>query len=165
MAEGRPAARARRARAIAFARAGTVVVAVLIADRLTKNAVLSGIPVGQADHVVPGVQLVHVQNSGVAFGFFSGGGALVLALTAIALVALVAYFLARPMRRGLWLPTGLLVGGAIGNLTDRLVNGSVTDFIKLPHWPAFNVSDIAITIGVLLLIYVLEGPPSRRLRT
>ena len=58
----------------------------------------------------------------------------------------------------LWLPTGLLVGGAIGNLIDRLSHGSVTDFIKLPFWPAFNVADMAITFGVLALLYVLEGP-------
>ena len=78
-----------------------------------------------------------------------------------ALSALVAYFLLRPTRPGLWLPTGLLVGGAIGNLIDRLANGSVTDFIKLPLWPAFNVSDMAITFGVLALVYVLEGPGHR----
>ena len=70
----------------------------------------------------------------------------------------------RPTRPWLWLPTGLLVGGALGNLIDRLVNGAVTDFIKLPLWPAFNVSDMAITFGVLALLYVLEGSPSRRPR-
>jgi signal peptidase II len=68
------------------------------------------------------------------------------------------FFVRRPTRRGLWIPTGLLVGGAIGNLIDRLSGGSVTDFIKLPLWPAFNVSDMAITFGVLSLLYVLEGP-------
>jgi signal peptidase II len=60
-----------------------------------------------------------------------------------------------------WLPTGLLLGGAAGNLIDRVRDGAVTDFIKLPHWPAFNVADIAITVGVLALLYVLEGPPRR----
>ena len=107
---------------------------------------------------LPGVQLVHVRNSGVAFGFFSGGGALVLILTLAALTALVVYFVMRPARPLLWLPTGLLIGGALGNLIDRIASGSVTDFIKLPLWPAFNVSDMAITFGVLALLYVLEGP-------
>jgi len=60
-----------------------------------------------------------------------------------------------------WLPTGLLLGGAAGNLLDRIRIGSVTDFIKLPHWPAFNLADIAITVGVIALVYVLEGPPRR----
>jgi signal peptidase II len=59
------------------------------------------------------------------------------------------------------LPTGLLVGGALGNLIDRLVHGAVTDFVKLPLWPAFNVADMAITFGVLALLWVLEGPRRR----
>jgi signal peptidase II len=151
-------------RTAAFARAVAVIAVVLIADRVTKHAVVSGIPVGAVHKFLPAINLVDVRNSGVAFGFFSGGGALVLVLTLTALTALVVYFLLRPTRRGLWLPTGLLVGGAIGNLIDRLLNGSVTDFIKLPLWPAFNVSDMAITFGVLALLYVLEGSPSRRTR-
>ena len=61
----------------------------------------------------------------------------------------------------MWLPTGLLIGGAAGNLIDRAREGAVTDFVDLPLWPAFNVADAAITIGVLTLLYVLEGPPSR----
>ena len=151
-----------KARRVAFARAIGVIVVVLIVDRITKRAVVSGIPIGDVHKFLPGINLVHVQNSGVAFGFFAGGGALVLALTLVALGALVVYFLLRPTRPGLWLPTGLLVGGAIGNLIDRLVSGSVTDFIKFPLWPAFNVSDMAITFGVLALLYVLEGPAARR---
>lgn len=148
-------------RTAAVLRAVAVMAAVLILDRLTKHAVVTGIAVGDSHKFLPGVQLVHVNNSGVAFGFFSGGGALVLALVLVALAALVVYFLMRPTRPGLWVPTGLLIGGAVGNLIDRLVNGSVTDFIKLPLWPAFNVSDMAITFGVLALLYVLEGPGPR----
>jgi signal peptidase II len=145
-------------RRVAFARALAVVVIVLVVDRITKHAIVSGIPVGDVHRFLPGVKLVHVRNSGVAFGFFAGGGALVLVLTLTALAVLVVYFALRPQRPLLWLPTGLLVGGAIGNLIDRIANGSVTDFIKLPFWPAFNVSDMAITFGVLTLLYVLEGP-------
>lgn len=144
-----------------FGRALALAVLIVAADRVTKHFVVSGIAVGETHKFLPGVNLVHVRNSGVAFGFLSGGGAIVLALTLVALAALVVYFLLRPERRGLWVPTGLLVGGAFGNLIDRLVNGSVTDFIKLPLWPAFNVSDICITFGVLALLYVLEGPPAR----
>jgi signal peptidase II len=131
---------------------------VLVLDRITKHLVVSGIAVGDVHTFLPGINLVDVRNSGVAFGFFAGGGVLVLILTLTALVALVVYFAVRPQRPLLWLPTGLLVGGAIGNLIDRISNGSVTDFIKLPFWPAFNVSDMAITFGVLALLYVLEGP-------
>ncbi len=156
-----PVPAAPRRRAIAFARALAVMVAVIVVDRLTKHAVVTGIAVGDVHRFLPGIALVHVRNSGVAFGFFAGGGALVLVLTLLALSALIVYFLLRPTRSGLWLPTGLLVGGALGNLIDRLANGSVTDFIKLPLWPAFNVSDMAITFGVLALLYVLEGPAAR----
>jgi signal peptidase II len=152
----------RAQRALAFGRVAAVIAVVLIADRVTKHAVVAGIPVGATHKFLPAVNLVHIHNSGVAFGFFAGGGALVLVLTLAALSALVVYFLMRPTRRGLWLPTGLLLGGAVGNLIDRLAQGYVTDFIKLPAWPAFNISDMAITFGVLSLLYVLEGAPSRR---
>jgi signal peptidase II len=151
-------------RRAAFLRALVVVVVVVVLDRITKHAVKSGIAIGDVHRFLPGVQLVDVRNSGVAFGFFSGGGALVLVLTLTALSALVVYFALRPQRRLLWLPTGLLVGGALGNLIDRFSSGSVTDFIKLPLWPAFNVADMAITFGVLALLYVLEGPSKDRER-
>ena len=68
-----------------------------------------------------------------------------------------AYFALHPSRPWLWLPTGLLIGGAIGNLIDRIAHGAVTDFVKLPHWPAFNLADTAITVGVLSLVWVIEG--------
>jgi signal peptidase II len=142
----------------AVLRALMLTVAVLILDRITKHLVVTGIAVGDVHKFMPAINLVHVRNSGVAFGFFSGGGALVLVLTLIALGALVTFFILRPRRPLLWLPTGLVVGGAVGNLIDRVSSGSVTDFIKLPLWPAFNLADTAITIGVLSLLYVLEGP-------
>jgi signal peptidase II len=142
----------------AYLRAIGVVAVVLILDRITKQAVVDGIETGDVHKFLPGVNLVHVQNSGVAFGFLSGGGPLVLVLTLAALGALLTYFLLHPERPWLWMPTGMLVGGAFGNLIDRLTGGSVTDFIKLPFWPAFNVADISITFGVLALLFVLEGP-------
>jgi signal peptidase II len=145
-------------RRVAFARALLVMAVVVILDRITKHLVVTGIAVGDVHKFFPAINLVHVRNSGVAFGFFSGGGALVLVLTLLALAALVTFFIRRPTRPLLWLPTGLVVGGAIGNLIDRVSSGSVTDFIKLPLWPAFNLADAAITVGVLALLYVLEGP-------
>jgi signal peptidase II len=159
----RPAVKSTRAqRTLAFARVGVLAVIVLVADQITKHAVIADIPVGTTQKFLPAIKLVHYQNSGVAFGFFAGGGVLVLVLTLTAVTALIVYFLLRPTRPWLWLPTGLLVGGALGNLIDRLAHGYVTDFIKLPAWPAFNLSDMAITVGVLSLLYVLEGAPSKR---
>jgi signal peptidase II len=146
-----------KGRSAAFTRAGAVLAAVLILDQLTKHTVAAGITPGEQRKFLPGVQLVHVRNNGVAFGFFSGGGALVLLFTLAALGVLIGYFMLRPERPWLWLPTGLLIGGAVGNLIDRLANGAVTDFIKLPLWPAFNVADMAITFGVLALLYALDG--------
>jgi signal peptidase II len=144
-------------RSAAFARAGLVLAAVLALDQLTKHTIASGIAEGDSEKFLPGITFVHVRNKGVAFGFLSGGGTLVLVFTGVALAALLLYFLRRPTRRGLWVPTGLLIGGAIGNLIDRIANGAVTDFIKLPLWPAFNVADMSITFGVLALLWVLEG--------
>ena len=150
-----------RARSIAFVRAAAVVLIVVILDQVSKHAVRADISVGEVNTFLPGVRLVHVRNNGVAFGFFAGGGALVLVLTLVALSVLIGYFALRPTRPWLWLPTGMLVGGALGNLIDRIANGSVTDFIKLPLWPAFNVADMSITFGVIGLLFVLEGKSKR----
>ena len=148
-------ARTRAKRWVVFARAAALGAVVVGLDQLTKDTVAAGIAPGQERSLIPGVHLVHVHNTGVAFGVLSGGGAIVLVCTLLALAALTAYFVLHPARRGLWVPTGLLLGGAIGNLIDRLVHGSGTDWIKLPHWPAFNVADMAITFGVIALLFVL----------
>jgi signal peptidase II len=149
-------------RTAAIARAGLVAAVVLALDQLTKHTIASGIAVGQEKKFLPGVTLVHYRNTGVAFSIFSSGGTLVLVFTLAALALLFGYFILHPDRPWLWIPTGMLVGGAIGNLIDRVANGAVTDFIKLPHWPAFNVADMSITFGVLALLWVLEGPRQRR---
>jgi signal peptidase II len=146
------------ARGIVFARAALVAAIVIGLDQLTKHTLAAGIAPGEEKKFLPGVTLVHATNTGVAFSLFSGGGTLVLVLTLAALAVLIGYFVLRPDRPWLWLPTGMLTGGAIGNLIDRIVNGAVTDFIKLPHWPPFNVADMSITFGVLVLLWVLEGP-------
>ena len=151
-------------RGAAFARAGLVLLLAVGLDQLTKHTVAASVPDGETHKFLPLINLVHVRNTGVAFGFFSSGGALVLALTFVALAVLVLYLALRPERPLLWLPTGMLVGGAVGNLIDRVSSGSVIDFIKLPDWPAFNVADMSITFGVLVLLWVLEGKRGDELR-
>jgi signal peptidase II len=146
-----------RVRRAAFARAALVLGVVVGLDQLTKHTIAAGIAPGETRKFLPLIDLVHVRNTGVAFGFLSGGGSLVLAFTLLALAVLIGYLALRPERPWLWLPTGMLVGGAVGNLIDRVSTGSVIDFIKLPDWPAFNVADISITFGVLALLWVLEG--------
>ena len=99
---------------------------------------------------------MRVNNEGVAFGALGGGGAVVALVIAVAVGALLVFFVRHADRPLVWLPTGMLVGGAAGNVVDRVRDGAVTDFVKLPHWPAFNLADAAITLGVLLLLVVLE---------
>ena len=136
---------------------------VIALDQITKHTIGTSIQPGQEETLVPGVlHLVHVRNPGVAFGFLGGGGALVYVLEGVALAALASYLAIRPRRPWLWLPTGMLIGGAIGNLIDRAALGSVIDFIKLPHWPAFNVADMAITFGVIILVLVVEAGRGER---
>ena len=142
--------------------AAAVAAVVVVLDQLAKGLVRSEIERGERVDIVFGIDLVNVRNSGIAFGLLADGGALLVVGTAVALLALVFFFVTHTGRPLVWLPTGLLLGGAIGNLIDRAAKGSVTDFVKLPHFPAFNVADTAITIGVIALIYVLEGPPRRR---
>ncbi len=84
------------------------------------------------------------------------GGTIVAVVIAVALVALLVYFARHAAQRLMWLPTGMLLGGALGNIVDRVREGAVVDFLKLPHWPAFNVADSSITIGVVILVVVME---------
>jgi signal peptidase II len=136
--------------------AGVVVVLVLVVDQLTKALVRSSIAPGEQRDVLGPFSLVDVHNRGVAFGFLDDGGALVLVVTFAALALLLVYFARHAERPLLWLPTGLVLGGALGNLVDRIHQGYVTDFIHVPHWPAFNVADMCISGGVVALVLVLE---------
>lgn len=141
-----------------WARAGLVLAAVLVADQVTKALVRSGLALGEERSVFPLVKLVNTRNRGVAFSALEGRTGLVTVVIAVAVVALIAYFATHRDRPRAWLPTGLLAGGAIGNVIDRLHQGYVTDFIRLPAWPVFNVADMAITFGVLALLLVAERP-------
>jgi signal peptidase II len=141
------------------ARAGVVAALTLAADQAVKAVVRTTIDRGDAVDLIVGISVVNVRNRGIAFGMFSGGGVLLVLFAVAALVALLVFFARHRDRPLVWLPTGLLIGGAAGNLLDRAREGAVTDFIDLPLWPAFNLADVAITLGVLTLLYVLEGPP------
>jgi signal peptidase II len=137
-------------------RAGLVLVCVVAADQLAKALVTSALERGEQRELVAGIKLVNTRNTGVAFGQLQGGGAIVAVLIAVAVLALLVYVARHAQRRWIWLPAGLLLGGALGNVVDRVREGAVVDFVKLPYWPAFNVADAAITIGVVVLVFVME---------
>jgi signal peptidase II len=143
--------------AAALATAG-VVVAI---DQATKQlAATRIIPNDQVD-VLPGLQLTNTRNTGVAFGALEGGGLIVAILIGLSLAALIGYFVLNRDRAWLWLPVGMLFGGALGNLADRAREGAVIDFIDPIAWPAFNVADSCIVVGVFVLLWVVEGRPRR----
>ena len=135
---------------------GFVLVCVVAIDQLVKALVMVSLERGEERDLVAGVKLVNTRNTGVAFGQLQGGGIVVAILIGVAVVALLAYVARNAQKRWIWLPAGLLLGGAAGNVIDRIREGAVVDFLKLPHWPAFNVADAAITIGVLALLVVVE---------
>jgi signal peptidase II len=147
---------------VAWGRAASVFALVLAADQTIKALVVSSLQRGEEREIVAGVKLVNVRNTGVAFGQLQNGGAIVAAVISIAVIALLVYFARNGSKPLIWLPTGLLLGGALGNIVDRLREGAVIDFIKLPHWPAFNVADSAITVGVIALLFVMERNDAAR---
>lgn len=137
--------------------------AILVLDQWTKWLVEIHLPHSASHPVLPGfLNLTHVKNTGVAFGLFAShgadGGSWILVLMGIvALAAVFLYFRLAPARNRLLLYSlALIVGGAVGNLIDRLASGAVTDFLDVYvgtyHWPAFNVADSAITVGIGLMI-------------
>jgi signal peptidase II len=136
-----------------------VVVAV---DQATKQAADRNVLRGDSVDVFPGLELVNARNSGVAFGALQGGGWILAVLIAVSLALLLGYFAVHRSQPWLWLPVGLLLGGALGNLADRAREGAVIDFIDPVAWPAFNVADACIVVGVFLLLYVVERRPQRK---
>lgn len=144
-------------RSKAWARALATLLTALAADQGSKHLVDSRLMRGESVNVFLGIDLTNTRNRGVAFGALEGSGAVVGVLIGLALVLLLAYFAANATKPWLWLPVGLLLGGALGNLADRAREGAVIDFIDPIGWPAFNLADAMIVIGVLALLYVVEG--------
>ena len=148
--------------------------AVLIGDQVTKWLVETRLAGGGSREIIPGLlNFIYVRNTGVAFGLFPSKGELwatvaltVLGLAALAIVAV--YFRRTPVEDRLLLTSlGLILGGALGNLADRILQGGVTDFIDFYfgsyHWHTFNIADSAITIGIgLMLIDVFRSRPEER---
>jgi signal peptidase II len=135
---------------------GAVAVAAIVADQLTKHIVSSQLALDEEVKLVGPLSLHHVQNSGIAFGLFASATAAVIVLTTLAVVWMLLFF-ARSGSRHPVLPValGLVIGGSVSNLVDRVRLGRVTDFLDFEYWPAFNLADSFIVVGVAILLYAL----------
>jgi len=147
--------------AAGWARSAATVAVVLALDQGSKALVTSSLRRGESVNVFFGLDLTNTRNTGVAFGALEGSGTIVGVLIGLALTLLVGYFALNAGRCWLWLPVGMLLGGALGNLVDRAREGAVVDFIDPVAWPAFNLADSAIVVGVFGLLYVVELRPAR----
>ena len=131
--------------------AGALCGLVVILDQAAKALVERNLVPGQDVEVLGPIELTLSHNSGVAFGLASGGGTRLVGLTVLALVVIGFLFWRNPTRPGMWIAAGLLAGGALGNLADRVRADAVTDYVQIGSWPAFNLADVAVTAGVVVL--------------
>jgi signal peptidase II len=133
-----------------------IALAAVAADQLTKHIVAGQLALDDGIHVVGPFWIHHVRNSGIAFGLFASATSVVIVVTAIAVAWMLVYF-ARSGARHPILPValGLVIGGSVSNLLDRVRLGYVTDFIDLRYWPAFNLADSFIVVGVAILLGTL----------
>jgi signal peptidase II len=132
---------------------------VVVLDQGAKALAEHNLSAGESVDLIGPLDLTLSHNQGAAFGLAGGGGAGLVLLAVAALVLVGLLFARDPARPGMWIAVGLVGGGALGNLIDRALSGEVTDFIDLPRWPPFNLADVTIVAGVILLatIYLREG--------
>lgn len=141
----------------------TVAVLVFVLDRITKTLVASTIPYGTEVQVIGHlVGITNIRNSGAAFGIAPAGAGLFLVASLVVAVALVIYVARQPSDMPTDIVLGLILGGTLGNAYDRVVYGTVTDFVNVHFWPVFNLADSAISIGVAALVvgYFKRKPSS-----
>jgi signal peptidase II len=134
--------------------AGALCGLLVAVDQASKAAIEANLVPGEKVESLGPLVLTLSHNTGVAFGIAGGGGSAVIISTLAALSLIVFLFWRDPQRPWMWVAVGLLAGGALGNLADRVRDGAVIDFIDLPLWPPFNLADIAITVGVALLAFL-----------
>jgi signal peptidase II len=145
---------------------GAIALAAIAADQLTKHIVDGSLALDDGIHVAGPLWIHHVENSGIAFGLFASATPIVIVATAFAIGWMLVFF-ARSGARHPILPValGLVIGGSLSNLLDRVRLGYVPDFIDLRYWPAFNLADSFIVAGVAILLGTLlasERMPRRR---
>jgi signal peptidase II len=142
-----------------------IAAAAVAADQVTKQVVTGTLALGEQVDIVGPFSIHHVWNSGIAFGLFSSSTSIVIALTALAVVWMLVFF-ARSGARHPILPValGFVLGGSVANLLDRVRLGHVTDFLDVRYWPAFNLADVFIVVGVATLFGALAGADRRKHR-
>lgn len=152
------------AKARAWRFAGALCGLVVVLDQAAKALVERHLVPGQEVEVLGPIELTLSHNSGVAFGLASGGGTRLVLLTVLALLVIGFLFWRSPTQPGMWVAAGLLAGGALGNLADRVRADAVTDYVQIGSWPAFNLADVAVTAGVIVLAlsYLHEKRPDDR---
>ncbi len=146
----------------AWLRAGILCLFVIALDQGSKALIEANLVPGEHVSGIGPVDLTFTHNSGVAFGLASGGGLALVALTVAALVFVGVLFARNPTRPWAWVAVGLLAGGALGNLIDRVRADAVTDFVDVLSWPPFNLADVAITAGVVVLALSFMGEADER---
>jgi signal peptidase II len=135
---------------------------IFLVDRVLKKLVESSMQLGDSIPVVPGVlHLTYIKNDGGAFGILGGQGSILLLGSAVAVAFVLWMLLEGPPARLMALGCGLILGGAAGNLLDRLAAGEVTDYVDLRVWPVFNAADTAIVLGVSALLLATLRPSSK----
>jgi signal peptidase II len=143
--------------------------AILVADQVTKALVVANLAIGErVDLLGDLVQVWHVQNRGAAFSLFQGGTVIFLIVSVLS-IGMVAYFHSTMRDRSPWLHLvlGIVLGGTLGNFTDRLRQGYVTDWLSVgfgdTRWPTFNVADSSVVVGIgILVVYLFLTSPDRR---
>jgi signal peptidase II len=129
---------------------------IIIADYITKRIIETRIPLHDQINVLPFLNIVHVENKGAAFGMFAGLGNEIFIVVSFVAILLIIIYLSKSTRRVEVCALSLILGGAAGNLLDRILIGKVVDFIDVFvgewHWPAFNVADSALTVGISIFV-------------
>jgi signal peptidase II len=135
--------------------------AVVAIDQGSKAVATSLVARGDREEVLPFLAFQNTRNRGIAFGLAGDVSVWLIGAMLVGLLAVLVFLAVRaPNATALWLAAGLLVGGALGNLADRVRDGAVTDFIDLPLWPTFNLADLAIVAGVFLLVLAVDDRAS-----
>jgi len=128
----------------------------IIVDQLVKFWVVSSLAPGESFRLIGGIDIIHVKNSGAAFGLFSRSGWAIFIIDLVVVIIAVAWLFwsrtAREMGIIVFVGIGLMVGGALGNMIDRVFRGTVVDFVDFHWWPVFNVADLAIVAGVIIVV-------------